>query len=155
MRHVLKVVASTAVALAISSSIVVLAPGSASATAEVCSGGRAGFVDISDNLTGTEVRRRDGFKGGWVVTLQTGNVNGVQRGWAHLTTAANSSVWMDWTQNGGSTWLQCGPFSRRGASTLTSAAQRLDPSPAWQFRACFKANAFIPDDSGVYCTTWW
>ncbi|MFL6123189.1 hypothetical protein [Actinophytocola sp.] len=129
----------------------------ASATAAECSGGQHGFVDISDSLTGAVVREID-FKGGYTLTLETGQVHGVSRGWAHLTGPIRlHTVWMDWTTNGGTSWLQCGPFSSAGApvSSLTSAAKETNPAPNWRFRACMLMKNSADDDGAVYCTSWW
>ncbi len=48
---------------------------------------------------------------------------------------------MDWTTNGGSSWLQCGPFTVGTTGTSkTSAAQTTGTSSSYKFRACGKAS---------------
>ncbi len=44
---------------------------------------------------------------------------------------------MDWTTNGGSSWLQCGPFTVGTTGTSkTSAAKTTSTSSSYKFRAC-------------------
>ncbi|GAA0915295.1 hypothetical protein [Virgisporangium aurantiacum] len=121
-----------------------------------CEGGRNGFVDIPDTLRGTVApvanNPRDlGF--GVRAILYYGNVGGVQRGWAMIdgSTITGDLVWMDWTTNGGASWLQCGPFSVGGTGrTKTSAAKNTSSSALWQFRACGRAVG-----GQSRCTNWW
>lgn len=122
----------------------VVAPSPAMAAARDCAGGANGFVDIPDNLSGLEVEQvRSGSH--WLV-LNFGKVNGVTRGWAMLFASDNgpvqdwlpkeSSVWLDWSQDGGRTWLQCGPFyNSKGKMSITSAAKQTSSSSQWVFRA--------------------
>jgi len=66
-------------------------------------------------------------------------------------TFSGDLVWMDWTTNGGASWIQCGPFEVTAANqTKTSAAQRTSSDPNWQFRACGRA---FPNFS--VCGPWW
>lgn len=90
------------------------------------------------------------------VQLQKGYLNGALYGWAKAqgSTEAGDLVWMDWTQDNGCTWIQCGPFvvDVRGA-TKTSAAKRTNPSPGWRFRAC---GMVVNIPSSTRCTDpWW
>ncbi|MFK0243925.1 hypothetical protein ACIQUM_04440 [Amycolatopsis azurea] len=118
-----------------------------------CERGANGFVDIPDNLNG-EVVRGPIVIGPIIVELHKGYVQGL-RGWAKVrgSTAAGDLVWMDWTRNGGATWIQCGPFVvSHTFQTKTSAAQRTNPSPSWQFRAC----GMVGGTGSVRCTEpWW
>jgi hypothetical protein len=135
-------------------STTVLNPASASASASDCAGGANGFVDISDGLSGLtvdEVETREGH----FLDLEYGKVNGVTRGWAliyesiteYLPTSA--SVWMDWSQDSGRTWLQCGPFyNSKGKKSITSAAKQTSSSSAWVFRAGAMVNG------KMYLTQW-
>jgi hypothetical protein len=124
------------------------------ALASQCEAGRNGFIDIPDTLIGTlhpvsPVSPASGV----VVSLEVGTVAGAQRGWARIggSTHVGDLVWMDWTQDGRKTWLQCGPFAVDSAGhPKTSAAKQTTPSPLWQFRACGRR---IPNDS--VCTSWW
>jgi hypothetical protein len=140
------------VAALVAGSLVVSTP--AMALASDCEKGKAGFVDIPDNLSG-EVE--DVVVPGALikVELHSGYVGGGQRGWAKVSgaTVAGDLVWMDWTTDGGDNWLQCGPFvvgHRNG--TKTSAAQRTNSSTDWQFRAC---GMVVNQPSTLRCTEWW
>ncbi|MBV9688995.1 MAG: hypothetical protein JO202_04705 [Ktedonobacteraceae bacterium] len=122
-------------------------------TASDCEGGANGFVDISDSLSGT-VQRSVDMGAGVTVTLESGQVKGAQRGWAKISgqTLQNDQVWMDWTTDGGSTWLQCGPFYvDHDGYSKTSAAKNTSSDPNYQFRAC-GSLAGVGD---VKCTSWW
>lgn len=117
-----------------------------------CERGARGFVDIPDNLTG-EVVRGPIVIGTIIVELHKGYVQGL-RGWAKMrgTTNNGDMVWMDWTTDGGATWVQCGPFFAIATfQTKTSAAQRTNPSTAWRFRAC----GMMKDIRPHRCTDWW
>lgn len=117
-----------------------------------CENGANGFIDISDSLSGT-VQRSVALDFGLTATLQSGTVSGLQRGWAKISgpTIAGDLVWMDWTQNSGSTWLQCGPFSVDGTNlTKTSAAKTTSSLASFQFRACGRAVG-----GTSHCTSWW
>ena len=118
-------------------------------SAAECVHGANGFIDISDSLSGT-VRRSVPLRSGVRITLESGTVAGAERGWAKLSgsTAPGDRVWMDWTRNGGATWLQCGPFSvSRRNQSITSAAKVTSPSSQYMFRAC--------GDRPLRCTGWW
>jgi hypothetical protein len=124
----------------------------ASATAAQCEHGANGFVDIPDTLSGT-VQRSVSLGAGVTVTLQSGTVSGHQRGWAKISgsTFPGDLVWMDWTTNGGASWLQCGPFSVGGFNkTKTSAAKTTSSSSTYQFRACGTGVGLANR-----CTSWW
>jgi hypothetical protein len=126
----------------------------ASASAAACEGGANGFIDISDDLSGN-VARSLYLGAGVTITLQYGNVAGAQRGWAKISgsTLNGDLVWMDWTTNGGASWLQCGPFvvDRGNGTSKTSAAKRTSSSTSYKFRACGK----LLGGSTTKCTTWW
>jgi hypothetical protein len=137
------------------------AGGTAHAAASDCTGGRNGFIDISDLESNGAEHGKFTFPSGFgTITLKVttfGGIGGDQRGYARLAGGpyqSQSRVWMDWTRDGGRTWLQCGPFGsgdRPTNSPLTSAAQKTNSSSLWKFRAC-------GDVPGVYsarCTGWW
>jgi transcriptional regulator with XRE-family HTH domain len=68
------------------------------------------------------------------VQLVTGTIGGRQMAWAQITGARyGDRVWMDWSQNGGVTWTQCGPFT---TTTATFSSRAHPIGPAWRFRAC-------------------
>ncbi len=125
----------------------------AAATAAECSNGANGFVTVSDNASGTVARHIEPYPE-FVINLEYGTVGGVQRGFARLRgrTVQGDKVWMDWTRNGGTTWLQCGPFTVSSLfAPKTSAAQRTSTDPNWQFRACGRSAG----GDRSFCTRWW
>jgi hypothetical protein len=153
-----RLLAAVGAATLITGAATFVAPSRAVAAPEHCERGANGFVDIPDTLTGTVVRHHDlygGPPGGVRVELHRATIGGVGRGWAKITgfsTGPGDQVWMDWTQNGGAGWLQCGPFTITAVGqTKTSAAQRTNPSTQWLFRACGKLSWW----TWAECTTWW
>ncbi|MFE7973925.1 hypothetical protein [Streptomyces shenzhenensis] len=147
--------AATATALTLGSGLSIAGPATwASAAAADCQGGRNGFVDISDDASGTVVRSVD-MGAGRSVTLHYGSVTGAQRGWAKIsgTTVNGDLVWMDWTTDNGSTWLQCGPFAvdRGPGTSKTSAAKTTSTSANYRFRAC----GYLKNAGQTKCTSWW
>ncbi|MEV0238134.1 hypothetical protein [Nonomuraea sp. NPDC050786] len=128
----------------------------AAATPQECERGANGFVDIPDTLRGTPAPVAPARIIGLTGTLYYGKIGGVTRGWAHLggETTWGDSVWMDWSRDGGRTWIQCGPFEvTSGGQTKTSAAQRTSSDPNWKFRACVRWGRHIPP--AISCTDWW
>jgi hypothetical protein len=122
---------------------VVVPTGTASASAADCAGGANGFVDISDwgaddyRPVGPELLWSDGTR----VNLFFGTFGGRTRGYAELWNGTwdvpvTGTVWMDWSRDGGRTWLQCGPFGNpANKASITSAAQLTNSSTSWVFRA--------------------
>ncbi|MFI7131760.1 hypothetical protein ACIBQ1_39215 [Nonomuraea sp. NPDC050153] len=128
----------------------------AAATPQECERGANGFVDIPDTLRGTQAPVGPVSIFGRTATLYYGRIGGVTRGWAHLggDTLWGDSVWMDWTRDGGRTWIQCGPFEvSSGGQTKTSAAQRTSSDANWRFRACLRWGRHEP--AAIKCTDWW
>lgn len=153
-----RLLAAAAAAALVAGAVTFAVPAPASAAPQDCERGANGFIDIPDTLTGTVVRFVDLYgqpPGGVRVELHAGTIGGVRRGWAKITGGSagpGDQVWMDWTRDGGVSWLQCGPFTLTAlGQTKTSAAQRTDPSPAWRFRACGRLN----QAPWVDCTSWW
>jgi hypothetical protein len=125
----------------------------APANAAACANRANGFTDVPDTLSGT-IQRSVPLSPGVTVTLETGAVSGATRGWAKISggTTAGDRVWMDWTTNGGTSWLQCGPFTvGHAGQSRTSAAKETNPSPSYQFRACGQLAGNQP----IRCTSWW
>ena len=121
-----------------------------------CEGGANGFRDIPDDLMGQLVGAEWAIHLGADVdiSLRHGTVAGAQRGWALISgaTIPGDQVRMDWTQDGGKTWIQCGPFTVKADNhTYTSAAQSTNSSSLWQFRAC----GALDGDTVSSCTPWW
>jgi hypothetical protein len=121
--------------------------------AAACEHGAHGFIDIPDTQSGT-VQRTVALSPGVTVTLQSGTISGATRGWAKISggTSAGDRVWMDWTTDGGTSWLQCGPFTVGSAGhTKTSAAKQTSSAASYQFRACGQLAGNQP----IKCTSWW
>ncbi|MET7698661.1 hypothetical protein [Streptomyces sp. NPDC005485] len=147
---------ATAAALSLGCGLSIAGPaGFAHAAASDCDGGRNGFTDISDSLTGRVVPGYPFEIGGSHFSLEYGTVGGVQRGWAHLAASGISfpqdEVWMDWTRDGGASWIQCGPFTLGSKSSKTTAAQHTSNDHNWRFRACGK----VYPSGYSYCGPWW
>jgi hypothetical protein len=87
-------------------------------------------------------------------SLQWKYVSGRQVGFAYLggLTLPGDRVWMDWTRDGGRTWIQCGPFSvttvREGRRTY---AKPTSSDPNYMFRACSR----LVNEEISRCTPWW
>lgn len=136
--NALRRVAAVAVAALMATTMSVAVPTAAQATAAQCAGGANGFVDVSDSLLGVVADQRHNSVANLYLTF--GQVAGQTRGWAYLGSPAGTRlgdgylVWMDWSINGGQTWMQCGPFSSRsGQGSITSPAKNTDPT--YRFRA--------------------
>ncbi|MDH6128904.1 hypothetical protein [Kitasatospora sp. GP82] len=145
-----RAIGATTAALALGAGLLIVGPaaGPALASAADCSGGANGFVDVSDNASGTV--QRSSFHDGDTISLQSAG----GRGFAKLegATTSSESVWMDWTRDGGRTWLQCGPFQvdHGNGSSKTSAAKATSSDPNYRFRACA-----LTADGVITCTNWW
>ncbi|WP_433328393.1 hypothetical protein [Spirillospora sp. CA-294931] len=151
-----------AVGIAATGLALVAAPAQAAAPADKaavaspadCVGGANGFVDIPDTLRGT-VQRRVDLSARVAVTLESGTVAGRQRGWGRIgginggVLEANNKVWMDVSQDGGRTWLQCGPFGGSTSGPLTTPAAYTTGDANRKFRACGTLAVEIK------CTGWW
>ncbi|WP_460439139.1 hypothetical protein [Amycolatopsis stemonae] len=87
------------------------------------------------------------------VALEQGTANGTELVWAHLTGANyGDRVWLDFSDNDGRTWTQCGPFLATGASAVTRA-HPLDPS--LRFRACADVLHYRAGFARNACTDFW
>jgi hypothetical protein len=88
-----------------------------------------------------------------VVELVTGTVDGRQMAWARIRAADyGDRVWMDWSENGGRTWVQCGPFLVTGATYATRAHEI---GPQWKFRACGDTPIAAQGSPRNDCTAFW
>ncbi|WP_427922770.1 helix-turn-helix domain-containing protein [Streptomyces sp. cg40] len=68
------------------------------------------------------------------VRLEYGTVDGRRMAWAAIGGAHyGDRVWMDWSDDDGETWTQCGPFTATTAARTTPAHPL---HPGWHFRAC-------------------
>ncbi|WP_225891239.1 hypothetical protein [Streptomyces dioscori] len=85
-------------------------------------------------------------------TLTGVSIDNKVYGFAALTVPrTGDDVWMDWTLDGRTVHLQCGPFrASRDGFQLTSAAKLTDNSPNYRFRACGGGGG-----QAVQCTDWW
>jgi transcriptional regulator with XRE-family HTH domain len=76
--------------------------------------------------------------------------DGRNAAWAKMTGARfGDRVWMDWSSDGGRSWVQCGPFPVSADSGSTRAH---DTGPNWLFRACGDVPQPIRLDGGEGCT---
>ncbi|MBP2579564.1 hypothetical protein J3A78_000042 [Streptomyces sp. PvR006] len=154
MRNIMRSTATVVAGVLVTAGVTVFGvSGPAQASPADCEGGANGFVDIPDNLSGTVGTQRT-IGGGTRISIQYATLGGVQRGWAKIDgwTLPGDKVWMDWTTNGGSSWLQCGPFVVGAQDTpKTSAAKNTTSSSAWKFRAC----AALAPAGPPLCTNWW
>ncbi|MFF6776939.1 hypothetical protein ACFY8W_25785 [Streptomyces sp. NPDC012637] len=122
-----------------------------------------GFTDIPNSQTGRGIAG-----GGLVVTgggeigssasygMQAGYVNGQEMGWGYLQFHSTGwhtygDVWMDVTNDGGNSWIQCGPFTTL-YNRITTAAYPTSSSPSRAFRVC---GSLWPGNAGISCTGWW
>jgi hypothetical protein len=150
-------IARTAVAATLMAAAFTLGiSGAAHADRSHCEGGANGFVDISENQSGAtqrSVELRPGAAGnrGWI-NLAVANIQGQQRGFVAIVGhETGDEFWMDWTQDGGNNWIQCGPFVAWDTNQHTTAAKSTSSSASWLFRACGSRH----DSDAVVCTSWW
>jgi len=90
------------------------------------------------------------------VEVRSGTFGGAERGWARISGATSRTdiLWLDWTRDGGRTWIRCGPFDiGRDDVAWQTPAQRVAADPMWRFRACGAAVA--RDGHLNACTSWW
>jgi hypothetical protein len=143
---------ATAVVLLGASLVLSSGTAPAQATAAQCTPPTNGFVNPISGANAHVVRYFN--YAGTTTSLQWKYVNGVQVGFAYIggSTAPGDLVWMDWSRDGGRTWIQCGPFSviDWGAGRRTYA-QRTSSDSRWVFRACSR----LYGDTVSQCTTWW
>jgi hypothetical protein len=126
----------------------------AMATAAECTGGAHGFEDIADSYAYGTSHGSVNLDSTATVTLMSAHIGLLStRGYARLSGryVTGARVWMDWTRDGGTHWLQCGPFGPSGGGPLTTPAQLTNPSTKWRFRAC----GDIPGAVAYKCTAWW
>ncbi|MFR0355105.1 helix-turn-helix domain-containing protein [Streptomyces sediminimaris] len=85
-----------------------------------------------------------------VVRLENGTVNGRRMAWAEITGARfGDRVWIDWSEDDGRSWTQCGPFAAT-SPTRTTPAHPL--RQGWQFRACGDTPRPAPRYARNQCT---
>ncbi|MFI9275672.1 hypothetical protein ACIGXM_33945 [Kitasatospora sp. NPDC052896] len=136
-------------ALALGAGLLIVGPaGPATASASDCAGGANGFVDVPDNASGTV--ERSVTHDADTISLQLAGGRGFAR--IEGSTRSGESVWMDWTRDGGRTWLQCGPFAvdHGDNSSKTSPSKATSSDPNYRFRACG-----LTLDQAITCTDWW
>jgi hypothetical protein len=90
------------------------------------------------------------------IEQEVGTVNGAQQGFGRISTNGASGIafgfWMDVTNDGGSTWIQCGPFGASGVQTKTTAAYPTNTNPNRKFRVCGSVSGA---GSNIQCLSWW
>jgi len=145
---------AAALGTAVLSSGALLLAGPANASQDQCVGGANGFRDIPDNASGIKhVWKQDDSKT-VEINIQTTvfGSDGTSRGFAKIqgATRPDDLIWMDWTQDYGQHWIQCGPFKiTANNQTKTSAAQYTSNDDAWRFRAGGRIRGKL------YLTDWW
>jgi hypothetical protein len=129
-------------------------PAPAAAAPADCERGANGFIDIPNTLVGTQVGNPAPNEwAGRKITLEYTRRGGGTYGFARISGGSphfDDSVWMDVSNNGGASWIQCGPFAAFPASSVTSAAYPTSSSSRRKFRACGKVYVLR-----VECTPWW
>ncbi|MFF3489181.1 hypothetical protein ACFYXC_38965 [Streptomyces sp. NPDC002701] len=168
MHSIRRIFSMGAAALVLGAGLIAGSSGTAQAAPSDCTGGANGFTDIPDSLSG------QGVAGAGAVVIdnphavasyamQAGNVGGTQMAWGVLTTGSNGDwgptarglVWMDVTNNGGASWIQCGPFTTFSAGArLTTAAYPTSSSASRAFRVCAQVTS-LGTNSNIACTPWW
>jgi hypothetical protein len=158
-RAIAKAACTAAAGVLLAGGITVAMPGTAMAARSHCEGGANGFRDIPDSLVGVKAGPDDrtlrpndpqGLVGR--ISLRAATIDGRVHGFAALAVPrAGDDVWMDWTLDGQTVHVQCGPFvATRDGQQLTSAAKVTDNSPNYRFRACGGGGG-----QAVQCTDWW
>lgn len=128
-------------------------PVAASASPADCERGANGFIDIPNTLAGTQVGQPAEEWAGRKVTLEYTRRGGGTYGFARISGGSpwsGESVWMDVSNNGGASWIQCGPFDASRLASVTSAAYPTSSSNQRRFRACGKIYVLRFE-----CTPWW
>ncbi|MER8226262.1 hypothetical protein ABTZ58_38305 [Streptomyces sp. NPDC094143] len=170
MRSIRRIFGVGATALVLGAGLVTGSAGTAQAAASDCAGGVNGFTDIPDSLSGRGVAGAGAviaeFGGQpWAIAsyaMHTGTVGGRQMGWGVLTTSSSTwgpgaigMVWMDVTNDGKKSWIQCGPFTTSASGArITTAAYPTSSSASRAFRVCAQVTSASPQ-SGITCTPWW
>ena len=160
MRGTRKVFSMAAAGLLIGAGLV-LGGGSAGATTADCTGGANGFVDIPDSFNGTAVEG-EGLSNSTnppstaSVLQEYATINGVQRGFGRIQAGGQPGIgfglWMDVTNDGGRTWIQCGPFGASGVDTKTTPAYPTNNDPNRKFRTCGSVSG---PGGNTECLDWW
>jgi hypothetical protein len=156
-RRPARIVAMTMLAVGSVATVGITGTAPASATPAQCVNGANGFANtpgsVPDARTVASVDL--GFGQGVRAELRVGTYAGGQRGWARLVGpyVGSDAYWMDWTTNGGASWIQCGPFTPNGNGGRNyTPGQRTNASTQWRFRAC---GRLIPPSLESRCTGWW
>jgi hypothetical protein len=85
---------------------------------------------------------------GRMIELRTGYLPGGQYGWARIANPGGGDlVWMDFSQDGGFIWKQCGPYTAN--SRQFSEAVKTSRDAKRVFRACGTAGS-----APTKCTPW-
>ncbi|MQS05624.1 hypothetical protein [Streptomyces alkaliphilus] len=141
--------AATALLLAVGLMGAIGTAGPAQAAVADCA---TGFVSMPYNNSGSV--KKSVSLGQTTVQLHVGPNSGKDHGWAKITGSPwkDDRVWMDWSQDGGKTWLRCGPWTvQSDGSPNTSAAKVVKYNdPQWLFRTCGNQIG-----EASKCTGWW
>ncbi|MFC7840728.1 hypothetical protein [Streptomyces sp. NPDC057382] len=170
MRSIRRILSVGAAALVLTAGLVAGTSSAAQAAASDCTGGANGFTDIPDSLSGRGVAGAGAVVINFGNTpyavasyaMQAGTVGGREMAWGVLSTSsslwgagATGWVWMDVSNDGTKSWIQCGPFTvSSGGARITTAAYPTSSSSSRAFRVCAQATTPSPV-SGIQCTGWW
>jgi hypothetical protein len=108
-----------------------------------------GDCSTASPMGATDVRTvRSVNNNGRIIELRIGNLSGRQYGWARIANpGAGDLVWMDFSQDGGFTWKQCGPYTADRRQFSEAVTTSRDPNR--MFRACGTAGG-----APTKCTPW-
>ncbi|MFD5326883.1 hypothetical protein [Streptomyces sp. NPDC127092] len=166
MRGIRRLLSLMAASALLGAGLVAASPANAQAAASDCEGGVNGFTDIPNSQEGRGVGGAGSLvlvhNGAVIATasygMQAGYINGRELGWGYLKTVTTwawygrADVWMDVTNDGGNTWIQCGPFSEFfPGKRITTAAYPTSSSSSRAFRVC----ASLTGVNDIACTDWW
>lgn len=129
--------------------------GTAPAAPAECRPGRNGFVATPRYVPMVSTRERIRLPSGRVtLELRQGRLDGRLVYWARVLGALRPAdqFWLDWSRDGGRTFLRCGPFRvgpREVAAWTPSHAA--NPAARWAFRA---GARLAPPDGHTVMTRW-
>lgn len=120
-----------------------------------CQPGRHGFVATPRHVPDAITKERVHLVAREVLELRQGRLNGRRVIWARVlgTLHPNDRFWLDWSRDGGRTFLRCGPFlvgNRRVAAW--TPAHPANPGARWVFRAGAQR---APSTRAPAYTGWW
>lgn len=111
-----------------------------------CSSAHPGNAGNVKTVRSAEIHRR-------IIELRTGSFSGSTWGWARMANPQRGDeIWMDFSQDGGRTWKQCGPYTADARQFSEAVTTSSDSNR--KFRACGTASLGVFTQSEVKCTDW-